>query len=487
MKRRTFLGTGAAALAHTVLGGKAAAPAKRRPNIVFVFSDQQGSYEWSGGGTPEMVTPNLEQIAREGVVFDNCISNNPICVPGRACMLTGQLSQRNGMPYNTFAEGHRLSDDAPTLARSLTAHGYRCGVIGKWHITPYGQVRGERLPPSHPEVSPPGPSRFGFDAYWGLSHNYQRRFDTRYFDEDGNEFIYEGYAPHAQMDHAMSFITRHKDEPFFMYLSWHPPHPTYREAPPEWEQHYMNLDIPWRPNVPVDEFDADASERLRRDRAGAYAHCSALDENMGRLHDHLRALGLEQDTIVVYSSDHGDMLGSQGWFSKRTPWVESARIPFLIKWPGHIRQGETTKAPLSQIDFAPTLLGLAGITPPAEMDGMNCAPYLLGQTDQGPASAFTMYLRSDNPDNRDINARGQEQFELRRLMNIDWRGIYTDRYAFVQRRDEGVISDWMLFDHNEDPYQTANVVEDSAYREIKKALRNELRAWQIKATEEPWS
>ncbi len=445
-----------------------------KPNIIFVFSDQQSAFELSSylGGDSVVQTPNLDRLAKEGIQFTNYVSNNPVCVPFRATLITGQYGQNNGLPFNTTRSvpdnKPGLQPDHPLFPLELKNNGYKMGYVGKWHLYPESEQFNVV-----PEVY-----RYGFTDCWRKSSNYQDRYNTGYYDDEGNFNKLDGYAPAAQMDQLIEFVKASKDVPFCAVLSWHPPHPSYRQAPEKWVKYYESKTIRYRENVP----DKEKSEKLITNIIGAYSHVSAMDEEIGKLMNVLRELKIDKNTIVIYSSDHGDMLGSQGWYNKRTPWNESIQVPFIVRWPGGIKiTGRKESAPLSSVDLAPTFLGLAGIEPPAEMDGVDYSGFIKDPNQKGPESAFLIGIAPYN-----ISEKDQQEHLDNKKMAYDWRGIYTSRYTYAVRKENGKIIPWLLYDNEKDPYQINNLVEEKESRKIIPELKDQLEKYLSSVRENDW-
>ena len=318
-------------------------------NLLFVFSDQQRYSALGANGNPVVRTPNLDRMAAEGLVCDNMFSNHPLCSPFRAILLTGRYGWRNGVIDNEY-EPFR---DIPTLPGVLHSAGYHTGHIGVWHlgVGPY-----------------PAEDRYGLDylaAVEGVGGNY---FDQRYFENERGPTLHSGWSPASETDLAVRFLENHtekrQDDPFALFVSWRPPHWPYPQYPDEYGL-YDPADVDLPANVP-----RQMADFARREIADYYACCTGLDAQMGRLLDALERLGLAEDTVVCYSSDHGDHLSSHGygkpmdgWMhhsmraSKATPYDESAHIPFLVRWPGAISPGSRSAAFMGAIDMVPSLLG----------------------------------------------------------------------------------------------------------------------------------
>ncbi|MCX8037517.1 MAG: sulfatase [Candidatus Sumerlaeia bacterium] len=404
-----------------------------RPNILFVFADQMRASAAGWMGNEQVRAPHLDRFARRGLIFDNAVSCNPVCTPYRASLLTGLYPLRHGLCVNDV----RLSTDLPTIAKSLKAAGYDTGYIGKWHLD--GDKRGG--------FTPPGPRRQGFD-YWAAAectHNYMK---SHYYRDDPTPIWIEGYDADHQTDLAIEYVRTHGAErPFCLFMSWGPPHDPYQLMPEKYKT-FDPREIKLPPNC-KDE------QRWREDIAGYYSHIEALDRNFGRLMDALEKTGRADDTIVVFTSDHGDMLGSHGMQKKQKPWDESVHIPFVLVYPRRVPAGRRTPVPFNVPDIMPTLLGLACVPIPRETEGYDLSDIVLGQNTKGPASTL---IANHCPFGEPVP---------------EWRGVRTERYTFVRTRS----GPWLLFDNQKDPYQMNNLAESASHREIREELDRELTRW----------
>ena len=414
-----------------------------KPNVIFVFADQWRAQALGYMGNSQVKTPWIDQLARESVNFTLAISNCPVCSPTRASIMTGQYSLNHGIFYND----KHLPAEAVTMAEVFKQNGYATGYIGKWHLN--GHPRGENLM-EHREKPVPKENRQGFD-YWKVlecTHDYNH---SLYYDEDNTPHYWEGYDAIAQTDSALAFIKNNKDHPFLLMLSWGPPHAPYLTAPDSFRVMYDSADIRLRDNVPEEN-----AGRARKQIAGYYAHCTALDHCIAELQESIRKSGLEKNTIFVFTSDHGDMLHSHGKQKKQKPWDESIRVPLLIKYPLLLKPSENS-IPFSSPDFMPTLLGLSGIAIPESVEGNDFSGFLLGREQPDIDAALIM---CPVPFHQWKRERGGKEY----------RGFRTRRYTYV-RDLEGP---WLLYDNQEDPYQLNNLVGDPAFADIQKGLEEKL-------------
>ena len=421
-------------LAITVSSVKAA---ERKPNILVVLADQWRAQAFGFAGDPNAKTPNFDRLASESVRFINAVAGLPVCSPTRASLLTGQRPLTHGVFLNDVP----LNPNATTIAKVLKVEGYDTGCIGKWHLN--GDGRSNFIPRER---------RQGFD-YWKVlecTHDYSNSF---YYADAPDKLKWAGYDAIAQTHDACDYLrARGKSEkPFLLFLAWGPPHDPYFTAPAKHRTLYDPAKLTLRPNIPA-TLEAEA----RRILAGYYAHCAALDDCMGELLETLRDTGLAADTILVFSADHGDMLGSQGLFKKQKPFDESIRVPMFVRWPkGLGARPRSLDAPINSEDVMPTLLGLCGVPTPRSVEGLDYSGYMRGG--KNPGDNATVILC----------AAPFGEWE-RRVGGKEYRGVRTTRHTYV--RD--LNGPWLLFDDKIDPYQTNNLVNVPAHA----ALQSEMDA-----------
>ncbi len=401
-------------------------------NVVFVFSDQQRWCDTGYNGNRQVRTPFLDRLAGESLDFPYAVSGMPVCCPYRATLMTGQYPHRHGVFLNDVC----MDTGGPYLAELFRSAGYDTAYIGKWHIDGHG--RESYIPPER---------RRGFDFWQTLecTHDYRH---SPYFGDGPEKKWWAGYDAFAQTDCAVEYLRRPHDRPFLLMLSYGPPHNPYETAPQAYQDRYRAQDMLLRPNVP-----ASCAEEARRDLAGYYAHISALDDAAGRLYQTLCERGLEEDTLFVYTSDHGDMLYSHGRIRKQKPWDESIRVPFLLHCPRRFgRAPRRCEQVFASVDVFPTLLGLCGLAVPDTAQGVDFTPYLCGEDPDFRApdallscmQPFGEFMRGDSQPFYGTALYGGGR---------EYRGLRTKRYTYVQ----DLNGPWLLYDNAADPYQLHNL------------------------------
>lgn len=437
MKRRTFLKTITAASAAFSLSrmGWANTAAKKKPNLLFIFSDQQSWDTLGAYGNKQVQTPNLDRLAERAAVMEYAFANNPVCTPSRGMLLTGR---------NNWAVGAQTNDqqlkpgEGRYFAEVLNSRGYRSAWIGKWHL--YGGMRGRPIPP--------GPFRYGFDDEF-LSNNCTVAFKpeaTFYWNEAGEKVPLNAYEPDGQTEQAMDFLRRQagKPEPWNLFISWHPPHDPHTHCPKEWSGLYDPAKLTLRPGMPDTK---DFRVRLSQ----YYGMISNLDWNVGRLIEVLKETGQYDNTLIVYTSDHGDTLldPARSWHPKshkQRPEDVSCRVPMLISLPGQTA-ARRVATPIGILDVMPTVLGLMGAPVPEGLDGQNLSAQVTGE--------------------------GKTEERMIPIWNIDfqWRGVATSRYTY----STGTIR--RLHDREQDPDQLRNLYGDPKMAEVQAKLHAATLDW----------
>jgi arylsulfatase A-like enzyme len=439
MTRRAFVAASSAAAA--------AAAEPKRPNIVFLMPDQHRYHAVGCLGNPEVRTPHIDKLARQGVTLHHTFANTPVCCPARAILLTGQYCHRNGMVANDL----RLREESVSFAEVLRDNGYRTGFVGKWHLD-----GGQR----EPGWVPPGPRRQGFE-FWAAHQCSHRHFENHYFRDDPKPVHFGKFEAEGWADVAVEFLdgARKDNRPFYLTVQWGPPHDPYK-APAEYTKHYDPAKLTMRANYREGKVPPPAAI------AEYYGMVTAIDDQVGRLMAKLEELGVADNTIVLYSSDHGDMLGSQGERLKRKPWEESIRVPGFIRWPGKIQPGAESNVFFTHVDFAPTLLGMAGIAPPKAMQGKDLSKVIVEGKGKGPDSAYFQIFGPFQGDGTDGG----------------WRGVRTERYMYARYEDKP----WVLYDLKADPFQLNNLAGKPEAAKVQAQLERRLARW-MKETGDSWS
>ncbi len=448
--RREFLGTAALAAAG-LRPGQAAA---RRPNLLYVFSDEHRGVSMPGQQFNEAYTPNLERFASQGMTFTNCTSNYPVCSPYRAILMSGRWPYQTGIIDNAI----QLSPNEVSLGETFRRAGYRTGYIGKWHLSP-GDEGGVFIPK--------GPNRMGFEDWHVWAHTNQH-YDTSFtFNPDTGEKIQpKGYNATLMTNQGIDFIERHRSEPWMLMISWNPPHPNYRDAPPDQTKRYDADALKFRPNVGLGSGpNPQITERLRENFQGYYGHISAVDAEFGRLMKKLDETGQADNTIVVYSADHGDMMGSHGYGGKRLPWEESCRVPFLLRCPGVAAPGSKASGLFSAVDIYPTMCGIAGVPVPGHCVGRDLSAAVRGQDAGFPESSFLMHIQKTHASGGERNPAPL------------FRGVRTATHTYAIAWN----GRWCLYDNREDPYQVHNLIEDAGRAKLRSELDGVVLDWLKKA------
>ncbi len=400
------------ALVYCIQPTKPKAP---KPNVIFILADQWRAEATGYAGNTDVKTPNIDKLAGQSVVFNTAVATMPVCTPYRGCLLTGQYPLKHGLFYNDKP----LASSALTMAEIFKENGYRTGYIGKWHVN--GHKNGED-PFSARDKPVTRDRRQGFD-YWKVrevSHDYNSSF---YFDENDQKHTWEGYDAFSQTDSAIGFIKKSKETPFLLVLSWGPPHNPYNTAPEKYKKMYDPAKLKVRPNVP-----AELQDSARNTLANYYAHCTALDDAMGKLMKTLDDQGIAENTIVVFTSDHGDMLLTRGVFRKQRPWDESILVPMLIRYPEKLgKKSIVINKPIGTPDILPTLLGLSQIKIPSSIDGKDVSQGIL-QPKKYPIEAALIMLpvpfHEWNFTNGGREYRGIALKDILMLKNLTVHGFY---------------------------------------------------------------
>jgi len=453
------------------------------PNLLFVFADQYRKQAVGFMNEDRVITPNLDQFAKEGVTFTNAVSCCPICTPFRSMLMTGRFPMSTGMTANCMpGTDLELKENEICIGDLLKANGYTTGYIGKWHLETPSLNRSKNPIDGATDAwdgwTPPGPRRHGFDFWYAYNSN-AKHFNPNYWKDSPERIDVKQWSVAHETDVAIDFLeNRPSDAPFALFMSWNPPHNPYI-APEEYKRLYDGKATPDRPNVKPDE---KYRERFR----GYLGAVSSCDDHFAKLMAYLDENGLAENTIVVFTSDHGEMMGSHGRYAKSIWYDESIGIPFMIRWKNHIKPA-MERMPFACYHFMPTLLGLMGIDIPGSVEGTDYSDLILGKPQKKAASA--VIASYGNP--AKLLAVGQEpsiwakQADELHRSGIDWktvgyRGLRTERYTYVVNRGrKGDDLKRILFDNREDPYQLNPITavqagENEIMQKLDKELQKEL-------------
>lgn len=406
-----------------------------KPNVIFVLTDQwrASAFGYAGDGTVQ--TPELDKFAKEAVNFTNAVSVLPVCTPYRAALLTGRYPTTTGMFLNDLY----LPSEELCMAEIFKDAGYSTAYLGKWHLDGHG--RKDNVAPER---------RQGFDFWKGseCDHNYT---NEHYYENDNPEIKYwEGYSPYAISKAAQTYMEENASgkNPFLLFVSIATPHFPHNTAPAEYMEMYPAEKLKLNANV-----TDDMKEWALKELQGYYAHCTATDKAIGEIIDKLKALGIFDNSIIVFTSDHGEMMGAHGYrpFMKHQAYAESSEIPLLISYPNRAKnRGKVAEAPITTPDILPTLLGLCNIKIPGTIEGNDLSKIVKNPSKDKDRVALFM-----NPCPFNIAYADDEYYAIK-----------TAQYTY-SRTPNGPS---LLFDNKKDPLQMNNLVGNAGHAEIQKKL-----------------
>jgi arylsulfatase A-like enzyme len=467
----------------------------QHPNIIFIMSDDHAYQAVSAYGHGLNQTPNIDRLGQEGIRYNNCFCTNALSAPSRAVVLTGKFSHLNGLKDNS----DKFDGSQTTLPKLLKPAGYQTAMIGKWHLKtdPTGFDFWRILIDQGPYYNPDMKDSTGVHRYEGYTttvigdqalqwldgrdksrpfflmvHNkaphrhwcpepkYFGYFEKTKFPVPANYFDDYANRGRASKEQELSVI---KDMTLHYDLKIYPRegdslkgpdaywdgelkrmNPEQRQA---WEAYYKPLgDRFYQANLTGDDFYRWKLQRYLEDYLGVI---QSVDDQVGRIMDYLKANGLDENTLVVYTSDNGFFLGEHGWFDKRFMYEESLKIPLLMRLPGTIKPGTVSEDLVQNLDFAPTFLKLAGVEVPESMQGIP----LLG-TEKRTGAYYHYY---EYPGTHSVKRH---------------YGIRTDRYKLIHFYND--IDEWELYDLQKDPMEMNNVYDDASYSKIREELHGEL-------------
>jgi arylsulfatase A-like enzyme len=433
-----------------------------RPNLIYVFADQLRYQSCGYVDDEKAYTLNIDHLAGEGVNFCNAVSGSPMCAPYRASLFTGKYSSSTGMVINEL----RMNPNHECFGHVLHQNGYDTAYIGKWHL--WANQLGNHHDPKNSYI-PAGPHRLGFDGFWAAYNFHHIYFDTYYHTDSPKKHTIHGYEPDGQTDLAIKTMQQlvASEKPFAMFLSLGTPHDpwTVDNVPDAYYRMFCDVDFPRPPNYrPENDPHADSWAQMNsEERANLnewmrvyYAMTANLDWNIGRLLDAIDEAGLRENTIFVFTSDHGEMFGAQGRRAKNIFYEEAVRVPFLLRWHGHTPVGHTSDVCLNTPDIMPTLLSLMGLPIPEKVEGTDLSHCAFGDTGREPEAAFMQGMG--------CTARWEDGYE--------WRALRTKRYTYAIYHADGSE---LLFDNLADPYQKKNLINAPQSAEIVSHFRTMLQ------------
>ncbi|KAI1504322.1 alkaline-phosphatase-like protein [Biscogniauxia marginata] len=501
-----------------------------RPNIVFIMADDHAAKSISYYGAEINNTPNLDRIAKEGMLFNHCYVTNSICTPSRAAILSGTHNHVNGV----LTLDSKINNRLPNVAKHLRTGGYQTAMVGKWHLG-----EGKDHEPT------------GFD-YWSVVPGQGEYWDPSFIEPDGTKRG-QGYATDIITDKCIDWLkARDAERSFFVMCHHKAPHRSWEcdekhkglykdpvKLPDTFSDDYKNraraakvakmrvaedltyfdlgivqpdggwsvgekmIDSPtWIDRkVPAPEdvtklrlidkddgavFTFQTKDELAEWKFQRYMQrylrtIQSIDDNVGRLLDWLDVEGLAENTVVIYTSDQGFFLGEHGWFDKRFMYEESFQMPFLVRYPREIEAGSVCDDIICNVDFAPTFLDLAGLRAPSYMQGVSFRPLFRGGA--APAGwqqvAYHRYWM-----HRDVIHEAYAHYGVRdqRYKLIYW---YAEDFGLPGTRPGGEEKEWELFDCLEDPLELFNVYHDPKYADVVKTMTRLLEDKMLEIGDEP--
>ena len=480
-----------------------------RPNIVFIMSDQQRQDTLECYGAPWMNVPNLNALASQSFVFDNAYVAQPVCTPARATIMTGLYPHAAGPIVNQI----HLPEDTPVIAEMMSDEYYK-GYMGKWHL-------GNDLVPQH-----------GFDVWVSVEDAHRsNRAEQRYLVSDYNRYLVEhGYKPdghqggvdvfssdaHYDMpeehqmasflgDRAAEFIDANSDRPFILYVSTFEPHSPYHGP---FMDMYDPATLPVGPAFLQKPESASLVNRVRADyfmqfmldgvdqtqddymmryaaaredvtteigwrtlRAHYMANISLVDGMVGKITSALERSGVADRTVVVFTSEHGDMMGDHGMLEKRSFFEEASRVPLLMRVPWLSEGSTRIRGSVGHIDMVPTLMDLAGEGVPEGLQGKSLRPVMSGEADLGENDVFIQW----NGASDELPDRFLGSAEINRMLALPGRSVVTpDRWKLNLCAGDQCE----LYDLNSDPYEMNNLFDDPAQRDRVRDMAARVRIWQ---------
>lgn len=451
--------------------------APQQPNLLFLLADQWRGQALGFLRQEHVQTPHLDALARDGLVMTEAVSNYPVCSPYRAMLMSGQYPFANGVYSNcnskTTEHGCELRQTTTCWSDVLAARGYQMGYVGKWHLEsprePFVESYNNRPAFAWNEWTPPE-RRHGF-AFWHAYNTFDRHLAPEYWETDmtrDQRLKVDRWGPEHEADVAIEFLRENQGAPFALMVSMNPPHMPYGQVPQRYIDRYADVPnaklLGGRPDLQA--ANTRMGRYTRRNLRLQYAMMTGVDEQIGRILQALDELGLAENTIVVFTSDHGDCIGLHGQVSKNNPYELSMRVPLLIRWTGTLTARRDDLL-LSVPDLYPTLLNLmgAGADVPAEVQGVNYAELL--RTGEGDRPDAQLYMKCPQG-----------------AMQLGKRGVRTHRYTLVFDRQAGEQETVLLRDRAQDQFQMKDFAAEQP--ELVEKLRREQLEPLLERIGDPW-
>ena len=460
-----------------------------KPNLLFIFPDQLRNAAIGINNQDPVHTPNLDKLAQEGVILSNAISSSPLCSPYRGMLMTGKLPYNNKVLTNCNSDRFKYDNtwqkEDVSFSDVLVENGYDAAYVGKLHLVSPPPIAGKDSVIW--DAYSPKDERHGFN-FWYSYGTFDMHNTPHYWINDAKEdelSYFNEWSPTHEADVVIDYLknssekTRSNDKPFALFWSINPPHPPYQYVPEKYLEDYKDKSLEEllvRDNV---ELDTDAkglafhkgATRGRTQLAKKHVHdyfamVTGVDEQIGRVLKTLEEQALDKNTIVIFTSDHGEMMGSHGLMSKNVWYEEAINVPFIIRWPEKIKAGQKDDLLVSPTDIMPTILNMLGITEgiPTNLDGEDLSSIILENQGNRPSSVMYYYIEEGQP------ASGH-------------RGIRTQTHTYVITFDSQDVERRIMFDNIADPYQLNNIV-GKGYDE-EKTLHDQLLQ-KIKEKKDPW-
>ena len=439
------------------------AGAPKKMNLLVIVTDDQARWSLGCYGNKEAKTPHMDRLAKDGARFINAFVATPVCSPSRVSFLTGRYGTQNKITdWITPDEakgGLGIPSEAMTWMTVLQRAGYHTGLIGKWHLG--------MLPQFHP-------TKNGFNHFMGFLGGGNSPMNPT-LEVNGKDEKLKGSLPDIVTDDAIDFVKKNKDRPFALMLNFREPHAPYAPTPAVDAEPFKNLD----PTIPA--FPGLKVKQVKNLTKQYYASVHSVDRNLGRLLEMLDQLGLRENTIVVFTSDHGYMIGHHGlWHKGNAVWIvegreterrpnmfdHSLQVPLIVRWPGVVKGGTEVNQLVSNIDTFASMLGMLKVDPPEKykQEGKDFAPILRGEKTKWRDAVFAQY-------DPHIGLTG------------NMRSIRTDRWHLVRQYKKNGQPD-ELFDLQSDPEELRNLYDEAAHREVRDQLQAHLAEW-MRSVDDP--